>query len=901
MDCLPLWLLVILLVALLCASTAPAAPPAPKAFCYVAPDGNDRWSGKLAKPNPGKTDGPVATIGAAQARVRAALAAGPAGPLTVLIRGGVYQLPTPLTFSGQDSGSEKTPVTYAAYPGEAPVLSGGTPLGKWRQGEGKLWVCDVPEVRAGNWYFHQLFVGGQRRTRARTPNSGEYYNIAGALDPTVNRSEARSDPKTKLGFRFKPGEILPSAEPEDVNVVVYHAWTASRHWIKELDGKESLVRFRAPSGWPIGYWDAHARYYVENLKEALDSPGEWYLSRKEGKLYYWPLPGEKMAQARAVAPRLQHLLELQGDPALGLPVSHLTFRGLSFRHADWVHDPDKICDGQADIHLSAAVVATGARNCTFDNCEIAHVGEYALILDHGCKHNKVVHCEIHDLGGGGVRIGNTDLPSDAERQADHNTVDNCFIHDGGHVFPAGIGVWIGRSSYNNVTHNEISDLYYSGCSVGWSWGYAASTANHNLFEYNHIHHIGQGMLSDMGGIYSLGISPGTVERLNHIHDVYSYSYGGWGLYTDEGSADMVLENNFVHNTKTGGFHQHYGQRNLIRNNLFVRSMEANIISQRIDLPNDLTFERNIVVTDNGQPLGGNLTPDRFTLRNNLYWDVAGNELDFYGQTFAQWQAKGKDEGSLIAAPFLKGREDLNFAGDSPLHRIGFVPFDLKPCGLYGDKAWVDKPKSIVHAEVKLPPPPGPKLVNDDFEQTPVGAQPDADTVSEEEPATIRISDEAAASGTHSLKFTDAPGLKHDWQPHMYYRPRIRQGVVRVSFAVRLEQGAILWHEWRDANNPYRVGPSLRISANGEVVVGGKTLTQVPRSTWLALQITCGVGKDSTGEWALQLTVPGQAPQKFEHLPNGMQAFRTLDWLGFISLANEKVVWYLDDLKMKVSE
>ncbi|MBM4050924.1 MAG: right-handed parallel beta-helix repeat-containing protein, partial [Planctomycetes bacterium] len=527
----------------------------------------------------------------------------------------------------------------------------------------------------------------------------------------------------------------------------------------------------------------------------------------------------------------------------------LTLRGLSFQHADWQHDKTKVADGQAAVHLTAAVVATGARHCAVENCEIAHVGEYALILGEGCKHNRVFHCHIHDLGAGGVRIGETVLHREPERQTDHNVVDNCFIHDGGHVFRAGIGVWIGRSSFNTVSHNEICDFYYSGCSVGWSWGYAATSANHNVFEYNHIHNIGKGVLSDMGGIYSLGVSPGTVERFNLIHDVYSYSYGGWGLYTDEGSSDIVLENNLVYRTKSGGFHQHYGQNNIIRNNIFAFAWEDNVKSGRSDVPNSFTFERNMVLTDNGWPIGGRLDKENFTLRNNLYWDVAGADLEFAGHDFAEWQALGKDQGSLIADPLfaapatpeirrspsptdkrpptdgiLKALSSVGVplsvgesatdrrpptdgvlnalssvgvplsVGESsfrpfvlqegsPALKLGFQPFDVSTAGLYGEPEWVNAPKQIVRKPDDVPPArprPQPQPISDDFESTAVGDPPKLATVSgEDKGASIRVTDEMAASGQRSLKFTDAPGLAHDWQPHLVYRPLFKRGTARL--------------------------------------------------------------------------------------------------------------------------
>jgi hypothetical protein len=115
----------------------------------------------------------------------------------------------------------------------------------------------------------------------------------------------------------------------------------------------------------------------------------------------------------------------------------------------------------------------------------------------------------------------------------------------------------------------------------------------------------------------------------------------------------------------------------------------------------------------------------------------------------------------------------------------------------------------------------------------------------------------------------------------------------------MEPGAILLHEWRDSRNPYRVGPSIGINANGELTSGGKTLLQVPHSQWVRFQIECALGKEANGAFVLTVTLPGKDPQRFENLPCGASTFRTLDWLGFVSNATESTIFYLDDLKLDV--
>ncbi len=898
-------LLVIVAAAWLSQALAAKPGPSPKADFYVSPAGNDAWSGTLPAPNAARTDGPFATFGRAQAAVRAAKA-GQRRPYTVLLRGGAYRLAEPITFAPEDSGSADAPVTYAAYPDEKPVLSGGKAITAWKKGPGEVWTAQIPEVAAGQWYFHQLFVNGERRTRARTPNEG-YFHIAGPLPEIKNPQADQDNPASRLGFTYTGDDMKRFTNLEDVNIHLYHAWTQSVHWIANLDEVNHTVRFTAPSGWPVGYFDRNARYYVENCPEALDSPGEWYLDRKTGVLSYWPLPGEDMTKAEVVAPKLRQLVEMKADSGLGTYVEHVTLRGLSFQHTDWEIPKTESADGQAATFLEAAIMARGALDCTIADCEIAHVGEYALWLRAGCKDCRVERCEIHDLGGGGVRIGETSDERTEAEAARRCVVDNNFIHDGGRVFRAGIGVWIGRSSYHEVTHNEICDFDYSGCSVGWSWGYAESSANHNRFEYNHIHHIGRGVLSDMGGIYSLGISPGTTERYNLIHDVYSYSYGGWGLYTDEGSSGILLEGNVVYDTKSGGFHQHYGRENTLRNNIFAFSREGQLIRSRQEDHISFFLERNIVLTDNDEPLGGNWGNGQFRADNNLYWDtVDPEEIEWAGMDLKAWQATGQDQHSLVADPLFVNAEkrDFRLKPDSPaITKLGFVPIDLTQIGLYGDPAWVARPTKIVRPAMEIPRPPGPQPIAEDFEGTKVGELPKLATVSGEDAAqgsSIRVTDETAASGKHSLKFTDAPGLEHEWQPHMYYYPGFVKGIVRVSYDVRLEAGAIFWNEWRDLASPYRVGPSVRIEKTGELKANGKPLLTVPIGQWVHLDFVCGLGMRSTGTYELTVTVPGQQPQKFTGIPTGTPEWKRLDWFGFISLATEKTVFYIDNVEVRAA-
>jgi hypothetical protein len=665
---------------------------------FVATNGNDAWSGRLAWPNREGSDGPFATISHAFIAARALRADSSASPTnvpSVLVRGGTYFLNDPLVLRPEDSN-----LRVAAAAGEHPVISGGRRISRWKEvtiGVRKYWAAEIPEARDGKWFFHELWVKGERRTRARHPNKG-YLKIVSLPDKAADWTKGHTR------FEFWGGDLKAWPSVTNGEVVAMTRWVESRLPVVSVEETQRLVNLGKRSVFELQPEDL---YYVEHVFELLDAPGEWYLDTAAGTLFYLPLPGEQVDRFEAIAPVLPQVVRIEGHPENQAFINHVEFRGLTFAHTEWNLAkpgdtnappgwPARTSEvggfSQAAVGVPAAVWGEGAHNCRFVACKFVNLGTYGLELGRGCRSNQVVRCEFGDLGAGGVRLGETDIRANASEQSGDNEVADCNIHHGGRVFQSAIGIWIGQSPNNHLTHNLIHDFYYTGISVGWTWGYGPALAAGNLIEWNHVHHIGVQsdgdgpVLSDMAGIYTLGMQPGTRIVNNLWHDMAATKYGGWGIYTDEGSSGILIASNIVYRTTHGGFHQHYGAANIVRNNIFAWSRDQQLQRSREEPHVSFSFSNNIVLFDKGVLLGSTWKNDNFVLDSNLYWDMRlvanPNEIKFAGATLEQWRARGHDQHSLIADPMFLSptQDDFRFKPNSPALKVGFLPFDLSRVG-----------------------------------------------------------------------------------------------------------------------------------------------------------------------------------------------------------------------------
>ena len=875
-------------------------------------------------------------IRAAQMKLRELKSEGKlSGPVEVLLRKGVHRISAPLRFTPEDSGAKQAPITYRAEVPGTVTISGGAIVSGWRREGNGVWCADVPAVREGELYFRQLFVNGQRRTRARSPNKGFYHTTGLIKKPGYTHRQAD-------GFYYAGDDLTEEiAAYPDTMLIVYQSWLSRQYRIGELrpERKTAIMASR------MDIYRSRARFLVENAPVCLDAPGEWHLERQTGVVRYIPLPGEDLRKAAVTVPVTASLLQFKGDPERGAYVEHLHFKGLTLAYADWRPQGHSISGGQARcptgenadaILESGAVSAIGLRHASFEDCEITRVGAHAITLLQGCAHNVIRQCHLHDLGGGGVYMF-WQIPVPGKRPSwtprgeydhiVHNVVDNCFIHDMTHVFNGSVGVLTGPcAAYNRITHNEICYGDYTGISIGWGWSARKDLffQDGNVVEYNHVHHVMNYELDDGGGIYLLSWQKDARVCYNWIHDVRhdSLGHGAKGIYPDSGTSGVLFEGNVVHDV-VQGFHGNGGLECIVRNNIFAFNQKAGVIggSKWWDIqvkhnPNSLLFERNIVVCDEGILMGARSRIERQKSRQNIYWsgpakltDELFGDADTKSMTFAAWQAKGHDAGSVIADPLFvdAAKRDLRLRPDSPALKMGFKQTDLSKVGLYGDRDWTSLPQRVKHAPIVSHP--GPVEFEWTYEDEVAGAPPTHSGVMCPGKADlqhrIEVTDADAASGKRCLKFVEGKSEGAGFFPFLRHPIGAVSGPIQASLRLKLPAAtpAALYVSFRDYNNKgnkyFQTGPKIQLDTKGILTgpEGSDVTLQLPYDTWITLEMAFAAGREAPKTFDLTVSPPGQTPHVYRNVPFLDPGFRYVSRIYIVSTGPSGGTFLIDDVRV----
>lgn len=686
-----------------------------KNIFYISPDGNDK--------NDGNEKYPWATLTGARDAIREIRKNNELKEkeIVVILKPGIYRISETIQFSPIDSYT-----TYRAEEKGSAILDASEEISGFREEKlnGKtVWTAQLPEVKAGRRYFRSLFVNGESRPRARLP---KFSPDKDGVKNLFRIGELRFPEKKKLFdgdniFKpavgdFKNWESLPDAE-----IVILHYWIETRLGNPRYDEKSGWVTCSRRSVFNL--YEPHnsklARYYIDNLKEAMTEPGEWYLDRNEGKLFYIPKQGETLKNTKICAPLTKVFLKINGDAyhhgqvvhdILGVQhVENLKFEGLHFRNSDWYqpladflsHDRQRLEEfplgsaPQGATHVPGAIEMRWCKKCSITETKLENIGLTAIAIEEGCRNCEVSKSSISGIGAGGIRVGGCELDGPPANRTGYIKISDNKITNIGRIFQQGVGILLTNAFNCNVNHNEISKTCYTGISCGWSWGYRETISRNNLIENNLIYDIGQAVLSDMGGIYLLGVQPGTVVRGNHIHHVSSAEYGGWGIYPDEGSSHILIEGNWVHDIQGSPFRIHFSRELVVRDNVFARSKKEGLIGiGKIENHIAANIHGNVLIGPASSVFecgyAGNLT-EAFRSDANLIWFPENKILSFgnYPEyrtdckkiSYEEWLSSGNDRRSIIEDPkAIETDNDISFPENSPIEKIGFKRRSWKNCG-----------------------------------------------------------------------------------------------------------------------------------------------------------------------------------------------------------------------------
>ena len=594
--------------------------------------------------------------------------------ITIRLGNEIY-LTSPIEIDGEGFGVSK--LTFDGTSGAVVCGSRAFGASDFRQAELNGVVCLAADLPEGAPLPRDAFIvygeaganDSVRLTPASLPEDGGYYHVAG-----IPGAISLSDFGTFEGAgEFNYREDLPAmSDPASAQMVMYHYWEQERFGVKEIDSSSKLLTLNGVTSMNLmsGGGGGPAVFRLENVREAMNQPGEFYIDRVNRKLYVIP-----------------EMLPEGGGFTVWLPCAEqafiinnmydLSFLNVSFTGFGWDMESRNPSQGGSD--LPGVFELTGCDNCSFLSCDFSHVSYYAVKAVSGVSGLKVMNCVFRDIGSGAVHLGGENSEEGCVRDC---VIKNNVINGYGRDFADGIGVLARYVNGGEISHNDISDGYYTGVSCGWTWGYSETVTDDNRVSYNHIHNIGQGVLSDLGGIYTLGPQAGTVLQGNVIHDIDCRDYGGWGIYLDEGSSGILVTENLCYRFNANAFHQHYGRENLIVNNIFALGEDSCVAVTRKENHVSFILERNILL-QNGADIYNHAPSDmRMKDYANLIWDMSGTPMSG-GCDPAQMRMAGYYDGCVIEDPLfidpLNG--DFTLGAMSPAYKIGFNPFDTSLAGL----------------------------------------------------------------------------------------------------------------------------------------------------------------------------------------------------------------------------
>lgn len=517
------------------------------------------------------------------------------GGITIYMEGGTYAFHEPVFIRPEDSGTKESPTIIRSVGDEKVILSGGISIKGWKK-QGKVWVADVPAFNGRPLDFRQLWVNGKKAVRARDVEDFEKMNRICSVD---EKNEILYVPAVSIRRLIDNKGNLKAKYAE---MVLHQMWCVANLRIRsvEVQGDSAAIRFHQPESriqfehpWPrpMVTTDGHnSAFYLTNARELQDVPGEWYHDIDARKVYYYPREGEKMQEAEVIVPAVETLVRVEGT--LDRPVRHIRFEKITFSYTTWMHPSEKgHVPLQAGMYLTdgyridpkmqrnylnhpldnqgwlgrpaAAVRVVAARQIDFERCRFEHLGSTGLDYEEAVQGGVVRGCLFRDIAGNGLLVGSfspaaheTHLPYDpADRRevCTQQQINNCYFTEIGNEDWGCLAIAAGYVGDVNIEHNEISEVPYSGISLGWGWTQTVNCMRNNRVHANLIHHYAKHMY-DVAGVYTLGSQPKSYVTENCVHSIYKPGYvhdpNHWFyLYTDEGSSFITVRDNWTEGEK----------------------------------------------------------------------------------------------------------------------------------------------------------------------------------------------------------------------------------------------------------------------------------------------------------------------------------------------------------------